>query len=373
MARRSTALSSTQGPHPSLPTSDWQTAFLDHVRKTGQPEVFPDIERNPPPEGSRPFILCRFDVDRKKRPERDMAPCAMCSPFHEKCLEGLYLVWYQDEGVVRVIGPECGDGLAGGALLNAERRAFDRRQRQLRAESFLEKNLPKVSSWISALKALRPALGEAQRLHHKLRYDHGAIAKLLRQVKNQSGGILSVSIEIQKKKEPDEVDDHEKSRPERIGPKGFGKGPDAVDTYTEQFGVLSGATMFAASFEATATVDGLVGIAEALPTPSSVEQTFDWLCEHESLELFEQIVEQIRKIHAGYSRLVEQLDSVTAFFDQAHFEQINRWGTHPDSVVKLEATHSQGVFTMELAGRRTRMKPDFYVLKQRPIWCNLED
>ena len=372
MIRRSTTLILAQGPHPSRPAADWQTAFLDHVRKTGQPEIFPDIERNPPPEGSRPYILCRFDVDRKKRPERDMAPCAMCSPFHEKCLEGLYLVWYQDEGVVRVIGPECGDGLEGGALLNAERKAFNRRQRQLRAESFLEKNLLKVPAWISTLNDLRPALEEAQRLHHKLRHDHSAIAKVLRQIKKQNGGVLAVSIEIKKQKHDDE-EDPRNDRPERVGPKGFGKGPDAVDTFTEQFGILNGATMFASEFEPIATVDGMIAIAEALPPLASVEQTFDWLCEHESLELFEQIVEQIRKMQSGYYRLVEQLNSVMAFFDHAHFDLINRWGTHPEADVRLEATYSQGVFTMELGGRRTRMKPDFRVLEQRPDWSNVED
>lgn len=374
MSLRSLARPLAKGSHRTKPTDEWQRAFLAHVRNTGQPEIFPDIERYPPPEGSRPYILCRFDVDRKKRPERDMAPCAMCSPFHEKCLEGLCLVWYEDEGVVRVIGPECGNGLDGGALLNAERKAFDRRQRQMRAETFLENNLPRISAWIAALNELRPALAEAERLHHKFRHDYGAIAKKFRHIKNQAGGMLAVSIEIAGTRTEKQDDGTEQQdRGERIGPKGFGKGPDAVDTYTEEFGVLDGATMFAASFEPIADLDGLMAIASALPELSSVEDTFDWICEHESLEFFEQIIEQVRRIQAGFNRLVQQADSVIAFFSLSHFDRLNTWGTHPEANFRLEATHAQGVFTLEHDARRARMKPDFEALAIRPAWLPLRD
>ena len=55
--------------------------FLDHVRMTGMPETFPTICRTPPPDGSPPRFLRRIDVDRKLRPDGDLAPCAICSPF----------------------------------------------------------------------------------------------------------------------------------------------------------------------------------------------------------------------------------------------------------------------------------------------------
>lgn len=298
----------------------------------------------------------------------------MCSPFHEKCLEDLCLVWYEDEGAVRVIGPECGNGLDGGALLNAERKAFDRRQRQSRAETFLENNLPKISEWISALHEFRPALAEAERLHHKFRHDHSAIAKKFRQIKNQAGGMLSISIEIMSTRTGQRDNAAEQDeRDERVGPKGFGKGPDAVDTYTEQYGVLDGATMFVANFEPLSDLDGLIAIASALPELFSVEETFDWICEHESLEFFEQIIEQARRIQAGFNRLVQHADSVIAFFSLAHFDRLNRWGTHPEASFRLEAMHALGVFTLEHDARRARMKPDFDALAIRPPWLPLRD
>lgn len=190
MARKSTAQQAAVAPHGTKPSADWRKSFLDHVRRTGEPETFSGIERLPPPGGSRPYILFRFDVDRKKRPLGDMAPCALCSPFHEKCLEGLCAVWYEDEGVVRIIGPECGLGLDGGDLLAVERKAFDRRQRQERAESFLEINIPKIPAWLEAMRSLQPAAAEAQRLHHKMRHDSTDLVKMLRQVR-KPGRVVS--------------------------------------------------------------------------------------------------------------------------------------------------------------------------------------
>jgi hypothetical protein len=111
----------------------------------------------------------------------------------------------------------------GVALLNAERKAFEQRQRQAGAENFLEKNLPKTEAWLVALAALRSPLGEAQRLHHKLRHDQSAIAKKFREVKNQANGVLSVSVTIENERPREDDDDDERS--ERIGPRGFGKGP----------------------------------------------------------------------------------------------------------------------------------------------------
>lgn len=371
MSRRALSPVWAKGPFATKPSDEWQQEFLAHVRKTGQPETFVGIECNPPPEGSRPYILCRFDVDRTKRPDRDMAPCAMCSPYHEKCLENLCLVWYADEAAVRVIGPECGDGLHGGALLNAERKAFERRQRQARAESFLERNLPKMSAWSSALNALKPALAEAKRLHDKLRRDNSEIPKKLRQVKNQAGGLLTVSVVIRKQRDTDEKDQDE--RPERIGPKGFGKGEGAIDTVTEQFGVLDGAVMFSSSYEPLTEAEQLNVLISSLPQVTAIEDTFDWLCANENLQLFEQVVECMRKIQARSLRLIEQLDSSLAFFSETNIDRMNTWGTHPEGEFDLSASCENGIYTLEHRGRRSRLMPNFACLSLRPSLPMFED
>ena len=90
--REATHQKAATGPYPTPPSQSVIDVFLDHVRRTGQPETFPTIARLPPPPNSTPVILCKFDVDRTKRLHRDMAPCAICSPFKEKCLHDMLLV-----------------------------------------------------------------------------------------------------------------------------------------------------------------------------------------------------------------------------------------------------------------------------------------
>ena len=104
----------SEPPHRFRPAESVVQLFLEHVRRTAEPETFPTISHSMPRADSRPIFLRRFDVDRKKRPNGDMAPCPICSPNDAKFLNNGYLVWYPDEGVIRAIGPECGDTVFGG-------------------------------------------------------------------------------------------------------------------------------------------------------------------------------------------------------------------------------------------------------------------
>jgi hypothetical protein len=59
--------------------------------------------------------------------------------------------------------------------------------------------------------------------------------------------------------------------------------------------------MFASSYEPETELNALIELASAFPQVTAVEDTFDWLCANESLELFEQIVEQMRDLRARYT------------------------------------------------------------------------
>ena len=144
------------------PTEDDIARFLDHVRRTGQPETFPTICRTTPSALSRPVFLRKFSVERSRRPDGDEAPCPICSPNDPKYLHDAYLVWYPDEGVIRAIGPECGDSVFGGTAYAEAKGEFELEERERRATDFIEKNLPKVLSMIVALEVVRPAVLEAR-------------------------------------------------------------------------------------------------------------------------------------------------------------------------------------------------------------------
>jgi hypothetical protein len=351
---QSNAVVQRRGPHTIKPSAEWLDRFLKHVKATGQPEAVLDLDWSRPPAWSKPHILTQFDVDRKKRPEGDMAPCAVCSPRRPKCLNGLLLVWYELEAVVRVIGPDCGTKIEGGEALRGELKAYKLRLRKERAEAFLEAQLPLVAIRIAALEALRPATKEADRLYRKLRADNNEIAKCLRQQKRQHAGQLTVDVPINTTSE---------SERDRDGPRGFGRG---VDTFTESFGPLAGEAMFAASFRPLEELNHLLELANALPRVEAVEDTFDWLVENEGLAIYEDIECRIREIDARRGALISKLDSVVDFFSRDHFARLNAWGQHRCGRFELSATAENGIFSLCHRDRPARFKPDFDALTLRP-------
>lgn len=371
--QRKLSQSEPKGPHKTRPSDSWIENFLEHVRQTGQPETFRGLDWTFPPAWSPPHILKNFDVSREKRPERDMAPCAICSPAHSKCLNGLYLVYYEKESVVRVIGPDCGAKIEGGDLFIAEQHAFKLRERKARAEAKLERMLPLVPKLIIALQGLRPALTEADRLYRKLRGDNSDIPRHFRQLKNQRGGQLTVDVVIEKPREQpkpeqgDEADDD--GRPERVGPRGFGR-DGGVDTYTQSCGVLAGDTMFASEFRPLDKLDELLAVAREMPEAQNGDGAYLWMCNNESLALFELLVERLDELDAGYENLLEQLTSVRSFFDAEFFARLNQYGQHRDSSFRLEASveSREGIYTLVHRNRRARFKPDLAILAVPRSW-----
>jgi hypothetical protein len=200
----------------SRPSESDIALFLDHVRETGEPESFPGICRTKPPRASRPIFLRRFDIDRKKRRDGQMAPCPICSPNDSKFLHGGYLAWYPDEGVIRAIGPECGDTVFGGTAYAEAKETFDREERERRAVEFLEKNLHKALAMIAALEAIRSAAIEADRLYAELKRRAPIAQRVLRGIRTGSG-LLKVSIVTER-------DETNESQIE--GPRGLGRGSD---------------------------------------------------------------------------------------------------------------------------------------------------
>jgi hypothetical protein len=131
--------------------------------------------------------------------------------------------------------------------------------------------------------------------------------------------------------------------------------------------------MFASNFNPLDALDGLIDLGQAMPRLESVQDTFDWMCENESLELFELVVEQLRSIATGYHQLIAQLDSVRRFFTPEFFSLLDRWGRHPENSFRLEANIDHGVFMLLHAARAARFKPNLAVIGVRPSWANLDN
>lgn len=360
------ASETTNSEYRTRPSDLVIEAFLDHVRATGEPETFAGICRTPPPKGSRPVFLRRFDVDRKKRADGREAPCAICSPFSPKFLHNGYFTWYPDEAVIRAIGPECGDAVFGGSDYAEAKSVFDLAERERLAVEFLEKNLGKVLGMIVALQATRPAASEAHDIYLTFRRDAPTVQKKLRAIK-AADGVLKVSIVRERGKEDEDED--------RIdGPRGFGKRDSDFDSYDVTFGQVPDSALLHASFDPLKELDEIELLLAAMPKFTADYEAFKWICDQSaSLEALEEAEQAMREAARRYVRLCGKLVSCAEFLSARLFESLDAWGRHADNPFNLEAYHEAGLFRLK-HGRtyrereEARLWADMAKLKARGNW-----
>ena len=94
----------SRGPYASAPSADDARVCAPIDR--GVPEEIPYLVWTRPDFlGLEHRIIRTFAIDRKKRPNRECIPCAICSGQNPKYLDGAVL-WSSD-GTLRIIGHQC--------------------------------------------------------------------------------------------------------------------------------------------------------------------------------------------------------------------------------------------------------------------------
>jgi hypothetical protein len=352
----------------SRPSESDIALFLDHVREKGEPESFLGICRTKPPRDSRPIFLRRFDIDRKKRRDGQMAPCPICSPNDPKFLHEGYLVWYPDEEVIRAIGPECGDTVFGGTAYAEAKETFDRAERERRAVGFLEKNLRKALAMVVALEAIRPAATEADRLYAELKRRAPNAQQVLRGIR-AGGGVLKVSIVTER----DETDENLIE-----GPRGFRRRDSAYDAHEEVIGNLPDTTILNANFTASKDWREIHDLLLTMPRFESEERAFLWICDQsEHLKQLEVAVAVLQQCSMRYVKLSDRLDRFLQFFSRSLFSQLDLWGRHSENSVYMEAGCENGEFSLRYGRRHAdreevHLRPDLPKLTARGNWPGLE-
>jgi hypothetical protein len=162
--------------------------FLAHIRRTGQPETFPGLHRGPIAK-TEPFLLLKkFEVDRRKRPGGDLAPCPMCQP--NKYLRGS-LIFLPDLRAVAAIGHCCADKEN---LAIADRKYRERIARDSE-DDYLIAHIPLIPAYLSVVERVRPAAREAERIYRSFRNAGAPFQRPLRLVK-KVGGLLALDEQI---------------------------------------------------------------------------------------------------------------------------------------------------------------------------------
>ncbi|WP_293386822.1 hypothetical protein [Phenylobacterium sp. RIFCSPHIGHO2_01_FULL_69_31] len=164
-----------------------RTAFLDLVKQTNEPETFPGLAHYPPPTKDAVFLLVvdEFVVDPSKRPDGEFIRCAACAT-RKKFKRGS-LAWYPAEGVLRVVGNDCGDERRTEAVAD-----YKRRSTLAVVNDYLDEHLPTVHPDILACEALRPAVRHAQELSLQLKTQGKAFCLAVNKAAKDGDGSLRI-------------------------------------------------------------------------------------------------------------------------------------------------------------------------------------
>lgn len=124
------------------------------IAKTGTPHLWRGHTHIKPPPDSIPEYLDEFDLPDKLIRGKHFAPCPCCTPRHPKFGLNGKIGWFPDEGVIRLLGPDCFATLNKEAHETAKEDLRKRKQRA-RDTRYLLGNQPRL---LSALANLRQAL-----------------------------------------------------------------------------------------------------------------------------------------------------------------------------------------------------------------------
>lgn len=293
--------------------------FKEHVRLTGCPETFYRITTSKAVSLDSSEILTGFQIDRKKRPERDEAPCPICSPAAPKFLSG-YLVWFPNELVIRAIGKECGDRIDRG--WNRRVQSFKLRQQQEQREEFIERELHQVPDLIRKIEA------ELARSCFHLAIWKEFKSKCPAIVQHLRGEMAKGFLTVTRKRNSNSG----RSTTSSSGNSQF---------YEEKIGSVRGQAAVKAQFKHHKDLIETVSHLKAIDQGDDPEHVFLALCDMDTktTKAVERVIKTARSKLSSATRIAEDFET---FFTAETIETINLWATdqHSSLNFKLELTPS---------------------------------
>jgi len=327
------------------PTPMFEEEVRGHIRRTGQPETFQSLFHGRIAKTEPFIILSKIDIDRRKRPEGDKAPCPMCQP--NKFLRG-YLCWFYDLQIVAVIHC-CADKDVAAA---AERR-FRAERDSKHEEDFLLAALPLVAQKLDTVKVVRRSADEALRLYRKLRAAksvHAALREIAR-----DGGRLIVHQEIG---EVVKVVD---------GPDSFRRN-GKLEFRQVDLGKLDGLTATLTNYNPVKELEWIERTLASLSVGSTEEEVFNFIC---SLDDRRRHVAAIllRDADERFRKLQTRLADFISFFAKENLRRLDAWGGHEANRIPIHVTEKR------VAGQRRLeigVQGDVAALSPNPVLWEFE-
>jgi hypothetical protein len=337
------------------PTGQYIDEVLLQLKETAQPETLPSLFRNQIPKDEEFRIIKKdIELDGKKRPDGDNAPCPMCTP--NKFLN-CSLVYLPKMQCCAVIGHCCADKQN---AANAEREYKLRTTRDYE-DDYLLGTLPLVNARMAVLESLKPAAAEAMRLYRRFRHQLPQVHALLRTTKHQYRGNLMLSEVIRGGEDAAESD--------YFGPAGFqGRGRTEIETREHNYGLMSGAVAVISDYNPAKELEFItrqMASVHALPTPEAALEfvtAIDERQRHAGVAIMEAVDE-------GVQKFANRVREFLQFFTRENAAVLNAFGQSPYNSIHFSVT-----FEKLKRGPSMRIKQGLKICKLDvgPQFCALD-
>ena len=310
----------------------------EHVRRTAQPETFPKLYRGKLPSSARHHILRKIEIDQKKRPEGDRAPCPMCTP--NRFLNG-FLVWLPELHVASVIGHCCADHAD-----DAERE-FKAREKLNKQEDYLLASLPLLKGKIATLIPLKGAANDASLLYRSLRAKVPGVQLQLRHLKDRSNAVLRLT---------ETITDANGLEVKGYGPSGYRRGE--VLTRDVEFGQMRGTTALIRNYRPAVELEDAIRTANSFDFDGDEETALNIIADM-SLKQRVAAVRIVQMVDSYYEKFIGRLRDFAEFWSTENIKNLNAFGSSPLNPTPFEArrlvNHRRPTVVIRQEGKEFRM------------------
>lgn len=351
-------LISTPRRFVSRPGQDFIDQFKAHIAARGNSKTFPGLCWTKPDPDDPPDILDRFDINLKAHEDACHSPCAVCSPKYGKFLYEGYLVWFAKDGLVRIIGPECGADYFKSGVFRRAVKKLDDDARLAWLLDHLPIRLSQIPQMKIAANRLVDAAGELDRLKSVISKD---IPKTEATLGSMAGSGAGLRITIVMKRDKDSV-----------GPSGI-RGT-SVDTREEEFGPLAGRPLFQKRVKHTKEAIAIAEAVSAFPELASDDEILDYMADappgQTDLAWLEWNWGTLARLADRHRRAANTIADARHFFDTSNISRLNDWGDHEANETPVAVEVIKGATYQIRQGRneQTFIKPDMDKLKNTGDW-----
>lgn len=324
------------------PTPSFVEAVVAHIKATGEPETFDGLYRGRLPVDAKYKIIHRIQIDGRKRPNGDHAPCPMCTP--NRFLKGV-LAWFYELQVCAVIGHECA------THADVAEREYKSAETLRQQEDYLLAALPQLREKRAVLATMKAAANDAETLFRAFRRKLPRVHTHLRNLRDRHNAQF-VATEI--------LANEEEERPLiDYGPAGFRR-RDEFKSRDHNYGPMHGSIAVMKDYRPVTELNDAIRYAEAFEFDGDEAAAMNFICDL-TMENRGPAVTILQSLDALWLKFSERINDFAAFWSSDNLRRLNAYGTSPYSPISFEARRTVigGRYFVILEHERVELRMQF--------------